>query len=152
MDIQPLWWYWVAFGMLLVLAEIFLVSFTIFWFGLAAIVVGLLLWFAPEIALSWQLLGWALFSIAFAVLWFRYFKPTMRDRTKAGISKEAVQGETGLVVRLAQENQRGMVRFAMPLLGDDEWEFFCSDQLSIGDRVIVVDVSGNTLVVSKKGN
>lgn len=152
MDVQLLWWYWVAFGLLLVLAEIFLVSFTIFWFGLAAIVVGLLLWFAPGMAFSWQLLGWALFSIVFAVLWFRYFKPTMRDRTKAGISKEAVQGETGLVVRLAQENQRGLVRFAMPLLGDDEWEFFCNDQLSIGDRVIVIDVSGNTLVVSKKGN
>ena len=152
MDIQPLWWYWVAFGMVLVLAEIFLVSFTIFWFGLSAIVVGLLLWFAPEVAFSWQLLGWALFSIAFAVLWFRYFKPTMRDRTKAGISREAVQGETGLVIRLAQENQRGLVRFSMPLLGDDEWEFFCSDPLSIGDRVIVVDVSGNTLVVRKKGN
>lgn len=152
MDIQLLWWYWIAFGLLLILAEIFLVSFTIFWFGLAAIVVGLLLWFAPGIAMSWQLLGWALFSIGFAVLWFRYFKPTMRDRTKAGISKEAVQGETGLVVRLAQENQRGLVRFAMPLLGDDEWEFFCNDPLSIGDRVIVIDVSGNTLVVNKKGN
>jgi membrane protein implicated in regulation of membrane protease activity len=152
MDIQLLWWYWIAFGLLLILAEIFLVSFTIFWFGLAAIVVGLLLWFVPDIALSWQLLGWALFSIGFAILWFRYFKPTMRDRTKAGISREAVQGETGLVVRLAQENQRGLVRFAMPLLGDDEWEFFCNDQLSIGDRVIVIDVSGNTLVVSKKGN
>jgi len=147
-----LWWYWIAFGMVLVLAEIFLASFTIFWFGLAAIVVGLLLWVAPGVALSWQLLGWALFSIAFAILWFRYFKPTMRDRTKAGISKEAVQGETGLVIRLAQENQRGLVRFSMPLLGDDEWEFFCSDTLSLGDRVIVVDVSGNTLVVSKKGN
>ena len=117
-----------------------------------AMIVALLLGIVPDIALSWQLTCWAVSSILFAVLWFLYFKPTMIDRTKAGISREAVVGETGQVVRLPQEGVRGMVRFAMPILGAEDWEFLCSDELALGDRVMIVDVSGNTLVVSKKGN
>lgn len=152
MEIKMLWWYWVTFGMLLMLAEIFVPSFTIFWFGLAALSVALLLGVAPDIALSWQLICWALTSVMFTFLWFRYFKPTMIDRTNAGISKEAVVGETGLVIRLPQEDCRGKVRFALPVLGDEEWEFLSSDDLTIGDRIMVVDVSGNTLVVVKKGS
>jgi membrane protein implicated in regulation of membrane protease activity len=152
MEIKMLWWYWVAFGMLLMMTEIFVPSFTIFWFGLAALIVALLVAIAPDIAVSWQLTCWSLSSILFTFLWFRYFKPTMIDRTKAGISLEAVVGQTGLVIRLPHEGVRGMVRFVMPLLGNEEWEFLSGDELALGDRVMVVEVSGNTLVVTKKGS
>ncbi|MFT5576498.1 MAG: hypothetical protein ACI89D_002023, partial [Bermanella sp.] len=36
-----------------------------------------------------------------------------------------------------------------PVLGSDEWAFICQEPASVGDRVTVIDVSGNTLVVSK---
>jgi hypothetical protein len=150
MEIKMLWWYWAAFGMLLMVAEIFVPSFTIFWFGLAALIVALLVGIVPDLAFSLQLTCWAFSSILFTYLWFKYFKPTMIDRTKAGISLEAVLGQTGQVVRLQQEGVRGLVRFVLPLLGTEEWEFLCNDELQIGDRVMVVDVSGNTLVVTKK--
>ncbi len=152
MEIKILWWYWVAFGMLLMVAEIFVPSFTIFWFGLGALIVALLVGLASDIALSWQLTCWSFSSILFTLLWFRYFKPTMIDRTKAGISLEAVLGQTGRVIRLPHEGVRGLVRFVMPLLGTEEWEFVCGNELAIGDRVMVVEVSGNTLVVTKKGS
>ena len=121
-----------------------------FWFGLAALLVGLLLLVMPWLELSLQLLIWAIASIVFTVLWFKYFKPTMIDRTKAGVSKEAVTGETGFVIKVPQDEIRGIVRFSMPLLGSDEWEFICKDTCQVGDRVKVVDVSGNTLIVSTK--
>ena len=52
MEFKLLYWYWLVFGMVLIMAEIFIPSFTIFWFGLAAILVAgvLLLW--PELAIS----------------------------------------------------------------------------------------------------
>ena len=145
-----LWYHWLILGMLLILGEMLLPSFTLLWFGLAALLTGLLLLLLPSIGLSIQLLFWAMASIGFTVLWFKFFKPTMIDKTKAGISKEAVTGETGLVIRAPYDDVRGIVRFSMPLLGADEWEFICNQECKVGDRVEVVDVTGNTLIVTTK--
>ena len=147
MTITILWYYWLIVGMLLLLGEMLLPSFTLLWFGLAAMLTGLLLLVMPDLGLSLQLLFWALASI---VMWFKFFKPTMTDKTKAGISKEAVTGETGIVIRAPHDEIRGIVRFSLPLLGADEWEFICSQECQVGDRVEVVDVSGNTLIVNLK--
>jgi membrane protein implicated in regulation of membrane protease activity len=152
METAIVWWYWLIFGMVLVAAEMLVPSFTLFWFGLAAFLVALMLLFLPETTLSLQIVCWTLGSIGFTLLWFKYFKPTMTDRTKAGISREAVTGETGLVTRVPNGDIRGIVRFSMPLLGSDEWEFICHEECSVGHRVEVTDVSGNTLIVKPKGN
>jgi len=144
------YWHWLVFGMLLIIAELFVPSFTIFWFGLGAILLSGLVWLAPGLALAWQLFFWALASVAFTFLWFRFFRPLMADRTKAGLSREAVMGESGQVIKAPLENQRGVVRFTMPLLGADEWPFISGDEVKPGDRVFVRDVSGNTLVVEKR--
>ena len=103
MEWKILYWHWLVLGMVLMLAEIFIPSFTIFWFGLGAIVTACLLWLMPDMDLTWQLLIWALASTVFSILWFKFFKPLMVDRTKAGISREAIVGESGLVVN-APEN------------------------------------------------
>ena len=76
----------------------------------------------------------------------------MVDRTKAGISREAILGETGQVIRIPERENRGIVRFTTPLLGADEWPFICEQKIAIGDRVIVKDISGNTLIVMKQSS
>lgn len=145
------YWYWFIFGIILIMAEIFVPSFTIFWFGLGALVTGILVWGINDIAISWQIFSWTLSSCAFTVFWFKYFRPKMKDRTKAGLSREAIIGETGQVIRppVAVNGQRGLVRFAIPLLGADEWAFICDTEVMAGDRVSVTDISGNALVVRK---
>ncbi|MCB1755412.1 MAG: NfeD family protein [Gammaproteobacteria bacterium] len=150
MEILILYWHWLVFGMLLMAAEIFIPSFTIFWFGLGALVVSALLWFFPALSLSWQLAVWALASSVFALLWFKLIRPTMIDRTKAGIAREAIAGESGQVIRAPTQHSRGIVRFTTPVLGDDEWEFICDSEVRLGDRVIVRELSGNTLLVEKR--
>jgi inner membrane protein len=144
-------WHWLVFGMLLMMAEIFIPSFTILWFGLGAIVVAGIVWLMPDLSFSWQLFLWAVASSVFTFLWFKRLKPHMADRTKAGIAREAVLGESGSVTRVPAEGKRGMVRFSVPLLGNDEWPFICEQQVAAGDRVFVKDVSGNTLIVEKRG-
>ena len=142
-------WHWLVFGILLIVAEIFIPSFTIFWFGLGACLVAGMLWILPDTSLNWQVFIWAASSSVFTALWFKYFKPMMVDRTKAGIALEAIVGESGQVIKAPKPNGRGVVRFSTPLLGEDEWSFRCVGAVSIGDRVFVKDVSGNTLVVTK---
>jgi len=150
MEFKILYWYWLVFGMLLIIAELFIPSFTIFWFGLGAIIVALILWLLPDMAVSWQLFIWAMASIVFTILWFKFFKPLMTDRTKAGISREAIMGESGQVIKIPGADQRGIVRFTTPLLGADEWPFICEHEVAAGDRIFVKDVSGNTLIVEKR--
>ena len=150
MEFKILYWYWLVFGMLLIIAEIFIPSFTIFWFGLGGIIVAGILWLSPDLLLSWQLFFWAIASCVFTFLWFKFFKPLMKDRTNAGISKEAIIGESGQVIKVPDKGKRGIVRFTTPLLGD-EWPFMSQDRIALGDRVFIKDISGNTLIVDKNG-
>jgi inner membrane protein len=150
MGLQPEYWHWVVFGMILILAELFVPSFTIFWFGLAGLIVGGVLLVAPATTFTWQLFLWALGACLMTFLWFKLFKPLMADRTKAGISREAIVGEGGQVIKAPSQDQRGMLRFTTPVLGADEWPFICEQTVAVGDRVVVTDISGNTLIVTKR--
>ena len=96
-----------------------------------------------------QILIWTVSSVAFTALWFKYLKPKMTDRTSAGISRDAAIGEAGQVIKAPTEHSRGQVRFTTPVLGDDEWDFISDDDVRIGDRVFIKEISGNTLIVVK---
>ena len=143
------YWQWIVFGIALMLSEIFIGSFFIIWFGAAAIVVGLLLLPLPNMSGTAQLILWAISSASFALAWFKLIKPLNIDKTKAGLSKEALLGEVGQVLQVPSGDKRGKVRFPAPVLGSDEWLIISHEAVSIGDRVSVVDLSGNALIVKK---
>tara|TARA_B100001750_G_scaffold234785_1_gene236527 strand:+ start:271 stop:723 length:453 start_codon:yes stop_codon:yes gene_type:complete len=149
MDLVLLYWHWIVFGLALMVTEIFLGSFFIFWFGAAATFVGLLLVPFPELSETTQIIIWAITSTAFALAWFKIIKPLNVDKTKAGLSREALVGEIGQVLKVPTGEKRGKVRFPAPVLGSDEWLIISQDELNIGDRVSVVDLSGNSLIVQK---
>ena len=142
-----LYWHWLVFGMILMLLELAVPSFTIFWFGLGGLVVGLLLLVYADMAVTWQIFLWIVASTGFVIFWFKVLKPKMKDQTMAGISREAVLGETAMVTRKPEGDRRGELRFAVPVLGSETWSFICNDPVEAGDRVIVKEVSGNTMVV-----
>jgi membrane protein implicated in regulation of membrane protease activity len=149
MDYELLYWHWIVFGIALTLSEIFLGSFFIIWFGAAAFVVGLLLLPFPGISVTTQIVIWAALSTGFALGWFKYLKPLNRDKTTAGLSREALLGEIGQVLRVPNGDKKGKVRFPAPIVGSDEWLIISQDELNIGDRVSVEDLSGNSLIVKK---
>ena len=146
---QMVYWHWLVFGVALMVLEIFLGSFVVLWFGIGAVAVGLCQWLYPGLPFAAQLLIWLLASSAMAAVWFRWFKPRMLDRTTAGIAREALIGESGHVIRLPSDGRRGMARFSVPVLGSDEWEFICEEPVALGDRVVIRDFSGNTLIVGR---
>ena len=111
--------------------------------------VGLLLLPLPNMSGTAQLILWAISSASFALAWFKLIKPLNIDKTKAGLSKEALLGEVGQVLQVPSGDKRGKVRFPAPVLGSDEWLIISHEAVSIGDRVSVVDLSGNALIVKK---
>ena len=144
-----LYWHWIVLGIGLMALEILLPSFVALWFGAAAIIVGVLLLLIPSLSIAVQVLLWVVFSILFTWLWFKFMQPLAVDKTKAGLSREAIVGEVGQVLSAPTTDRRGQMRFSVPILGADEWPFISQDTLRSGDRVRVVDISGNDLIVSK---
>lgn len=149
MAFEILYWHWIVFGIFLILSEIALTTFFILWFGVAAVLIGALLFFFPSIAFKWQIFTWTVLSSVLALAWFKYLKPLSIDRTKAGLSREAIIGEVGQVILAPNSERRGRLRFPAPILGADEWTIIASEPVTEGDRVRVVDVSGNSLMVQK---
>ncbi|MEX1670718.1 NfeD family protein [Zhongshania guokunii] len=140
------YWHWMVFGLLLVASEMFVPVFVMIWFGASAIAVGLVL-AVVEMSLVVQLLFWLTLSVADLLLWFKFIHPKMKNRTLSGMSREQVIGQEGMVIRIGPEVEHGTMRFSIPVLGSDEWQFICREPISVGDRVCVEDISGNTLIV-----
>lgn len=148
MDIETVYWHWLVLGIILIIAEIFIPSFTILWFGLGAVLVGTVM-VLVDLDFSMQILLWTIASVAFAVLWFWLLKPRAEDRNNTELARQASVGEAGKVIKLPTETTNGKLRFSTPVLDQDEWEFICEDQVQLGDRLHIKEISGNHLVVKK---
>ncbi|ENV79775.1 NfeD family protein [Acinetobacter ursingii] len=140
-------WHWFVLGIILMLSELILPAFAALWFGIAAIMVGVLLWLFPIMCLNIQIVMWIILSILCTILWFKFIKPLSIDKTKAGLSREATIGQIGMVIQVGLTHDQVVVRFALPVLGADEWNCRSLSPVEVGDRVRVVDIMGNDLVV-----
>ena len=69
MDMQWLdYWHWWLLGVTLLTLELFAPGVFFLWMGLAAGVVGALVWFQPGMFWHWQVLIFAVLSVALIVL------------------------------------------------------------------------------------
>lgn len=141
------WWYWIIAGFCLIGLELIVPSFTIIWFGLGALVVGVISGIWPGFPPAGQIALWTFASVSFTLLWFKYLKPK-GDRTHAGMSKGGIVGESGIIIRGTDDSYgRGIVKFRISVLGADEWVCYSGEVLHVGDRVRVVDIEGQILKV-----
>lgn len=143
---EPLWWHWMVLGLLLGLAELAVPSFFIIWFGLGALLVGVILLLAPGFGFNAQVLLWTLASVGMTVLWFKVFRNT--SRTRSGQADEVV-GEIGVLIHAVAPFTKGEVRFQKPLLGADVWPCLADEAIAAGTRVKVLAVDGQLLKVGK---
>jgi membrane protein implicated in regulation of membrane protease activity len=141
------WWHWIIAGFCLIGLELIVPSFTIIWFGFGALVVGAISGIWPGFPLFAQIALWSVASVCFTVMWFKYLKPK-GDRTRAGMSKEGIVGESGIIIRGTEDSYgKGVVKFRISVLGADEWSCYASEILHVGDRVRVVDIEGQIVKV-----
>ncbi|MCE1182472.1 MAG: NfeD family protein [Rhodocyclales bacterium] len=144
---QPEWWYWIVGGIALIIAELVIPSFFIVWFGLGALLVGLLS-LLLDLSLNAQLFTWTISSIGMVVLWFRVFKQSF-VKTRSGTADGEVIGEIGLLVAAVAPFERGKVRFQRPVLGSEEWVCLADAAIAAGERVKVTAIEGSFVKVSK---
>ncbi len=141
-------WIWIAAGIAITALELIVPSFTIIWFGLAAIVVGIVSFIVGTESLTVQLALWAVLSGAFTYFWFRFFR--QQTKTLSGQSKDAIVGKAGVIVKVSEGTfPGGVIRFPIAVLGSDEWSYISDEHLQVGDRGIIIDIAGDKLVLKK---
>lgn len=142
------WWYWVVAGVALLLCELAIPVFVLVWFGLSAVLVGILLAILPSVSLTIQLGLWLLLSLILVFSWFRVFKPS-QHKTRIGMSDGNLIGEVGLLTHAVAPFQKGKVRFQKPLLGSEIWTCIAEEEIAAGERVRIVQLEGSLLKVAK---
>ena len=100
MELEFAYWHWLVLGIGLVIVEIFLPSFTIFWFWSGGYYCRYCFMALPYDGSRYPACPYGLFaSCGFALFWFKALKPKMIDKTTAGIAREAAIGESGQVIK-----------------------------------------------------
>jgi membrane protein implicated in regulation of membrane protease activity len=135
--------FWLSLGGVLLAAEMLGASGYLLWSGVAAALVGLLVWLVP-FAWEWQGIAFAILTVAIAMLWANWLK----RKPDHSISNESLNQRgrqmVGMHGHLLEQPENGYSRIR---IGDSTWRVSCADSLLIGEEVIVTGVEGNTLRV-----
>ena len=142
-------WNWGILGLLLLAVELATGTLYILWFGIAALIVALLLWLIPDLMLPLQLFLFAVLSIGTLVVWKKYEK-RLPPLSRLGQSQGEEIGREGVITTPVAPQRNGRIQFTQGLMGSREWAAISSEELAVGDHAIVQKVEGNALRVIKK--
>ena len=136
------WWIWMGLAVLFMIGEIFTAGFFIFWFGIGAVVAGILAMFG--FGAGWQ---WGAFIIVSGVLFAlsRRFADRVTKKQPPGIGADRFIGKAGVVLEEI-DNIKGTGRVR---LNKEEWraEAETNDNIPVGERVQVIKIDGTHLIV-----
>lgn len=136
-----LWW---ILALLLIAGELLLPGYFLLWIGVAAALMGVLLWVAPTLSLLTQAILFGLLAFAACFAYARWLRPKLERRApgSARLNRRAEQmiGQRYELIE-AIVNGRGKAR-----VGDGQW-LVSGPDLPLGSTVEVIAVDGTTLKV-----
>jgi len=141
---QPDFWHWWILALALTIAEALLPGTFLLWMGIAALLLGILLWAMPTLSLEIQLALFAILSLVSIVGWRLWQRkhPDESDQPTLNRRGEQYVGRV-FVLDAPIENGYGKVR-----VGDSLWRVQ-GDDAAAGSRVRVTGVDGVVLVVER---
>ena len=145
MDFLAAKWLWLYAGAFLMLAELMAPGFVVFFFGLAAATVGLVMFALPEafhLTPTWQVALFSFFSILYLVTLRRYVKSVFLGDTDESKATDEYVGRLAKVTETVRPEAPGRV-----MLGDAEWTAVASERLDPGTEVKVTGRKNLTLEV-----
>lgn len=138
-------WLWLYVGAFLMLAELLLPGFVIFFFGLSAATVGLMRFaLGDAFTLTWQLASFSAFTILYLAVLRRVLKKIFSgsvERSSVDLDRTAI-GRTGQVTVTIVPPKSGRV-----MIGDAEWTAIASAPVAVGVDVKVVGQDNLTMTV-----
>ncbi|MGP1126824.1 NfeD family protein [Serratia sp. CY56464] len=141
---NPLW-FWLSLGGVLLAAEMLGAGGYLLWSGVAALLVGVLIWLLPQLSWAWQSATFAVLTVVVAYLWWYWLR--RRPAAASGGSPVLNQRNRQLIgtrATLTEPMHNGMGRIN---IGDSSWRAQAAEDLPAGTEVEVVAVEGVTLVI-----
>jgi len=131
-------WHWLAFGLVLAAIEIFVPGTFLIWLGLAASLVGLILLIFPEMGVAYQLLLFAIFTVAMVYVGRRVYNRHSEPEDHADLNRR-LESHVGKVYTLEQPivSGKGRIRVA-----DSSWSCAADQDLPAGTKVRVLSIDG----------
>ncbi|MBE9547948.1 MAG: NfeD family protein [Proteobacteria bacterium] len=139
------WHWWIAAGILLII-ELSVPTFFFMWMGIAAVLVGLMLLVVPGMPLELQLVMFVVLSLVTIILWRRY-REKNRPLSDHPLLNQRGQQYVGRVFTLEEAIVNGTGKVSVD---DSTWRVKGLD-MSVGNKVKVVDTEGVVLVVEAAG-
>jgi len=142
-DIQ--FWYWWVAAVVFLAIEVFAPGAVFLWMGVAAAIVGAVLWVAPEITWEYQFLLFAVLAVSTAFGWRTYrrrYPPPESDHPT--LNRRGMQ-YVGRVFTLATPVVNGQGKLS---IDDTIWKVEGED-LPEGTQVRVVGVDGTILRIER---
>ena len=135
-------WLWLSLGLILGAVEIVAPGFFLMWLGLAAILVGLLVWLVPGMILPMQVALFAIFSVLTVYAGKKFLKDNPIASTDPMLNDRGARltGEVVTVIEAIADG-RGRVK-----VGDSEWNARGADAPA-GAKVRVTGAEGAVLKV-----
>ena len=133
-------WHWMVLGVALVIIEVFAPGVFFLWLGISAGIVGVVLWLIPGLDWEYQLLLFAILSVASVVIARRYLTahPLESDEPNLNLRGHQYVGRT-FTLKEPVINGQGKIQ-----VDDSTWKISCDD-CDAGTKVVINGVDGVVL-------
>ena len=138
-------WQWLILAVVLLILEAIAPGAIFIWMGVSAAAVGVLTWIIPSLSGAWQILIFAILSMATVGLWRLYLK-RYPQKSAMPLLNRRMEGYIGKTLTLSSALKDGKARAK---LGDTWWTIEGPD-LPAGARVVIVGVEGPILKVREQ--
>lgn len=138
-----LYWHWIVLGFSLLILEMLAPGAIFMWFGVGALLVGGLLFLFPEMGWEWQVLVFAMISLASIFAWRTIRKNNPDDDTESGTLSQRGKSLVGRKTPLVEAIVNGIGRVQ---IDDTYWRVEGSD-MEKDTLVVVTGSDGATLEV-----
>ena len=131
MNMASYWWWFIA-GVILILAEFVVPGVFICFFGVGALLTGVVVWLLPKITLTMALLLFSLLSVVFLVFCRRFMPRSFRGMVKvdhSDIENDDIAGSEAVVTEAIAPNAPGKVEFR-----GSQWTARADRAIAVGER------------------
>ncbi len=139
-----LWWIWVIIGVIFIIGEIFTAGFFLIWFGIAAIIAGIIAFF--ELSVVWQGVAFVIIS-AILLAGTRRLAERYTKKQPPGIGADRLIGKVGVALEeIDNDKNTGRVR-----IDEEQWraESLGGNVITKDSKIQVMKLEGTRVVVKK---